>query len=86
MYAAIKYHHPHAKLLYSEYCRYAPQTRYFDYDHVKRQMYKVHRPHIESGHIKKVFFEELRNDDGSLDCDAGRGVQEYILRLLDKAE
>ena len=67
MYAAIKYHHPHAKLLYSEYCMYAPQTRYFDYDHVKKQMYKVHRPHIESGYIEKVLFEELRNDDGSLD-------------------
>jgi len=67
MYAAIKYRHPHAKLLYSEYCTYAPQTRYFDYDHVKKQMYKVHRPHIESGYIEKVSFEEIRNDDGSLD-------------------
>jgi hypothetical protein len=67
MYAAIKYHHPHAKLLYSEYCTYAPQTRYSDYDHVKKQMYKVHRPHIESGYIEKVSFEEVRNDDSSLD-------------------
>jgi hypothetical protein len=67
MYAAIKYHHPHAKLLYSEYCLYAPQTRYFDYDHVKKQMYKVHRPHIESGYIEKISFEEIRNDDGSKD-------------------
>ncbi len=68
MYAAIKYHHPHAKLLYSEYCIYAPQTRYFDYDHVKKQMYKVHRPHIESGYIEKISLEEIRNnDDGSKD-------------------
>src|SRR5437868_8884532 len=67
MYAALKYRHPHAKLLYSDYCTYAPQTRYFDYDHVKKQMYKVHLPHLRSGYISKVTFQEQRDKDGNKD-------------------
>jgi hypothetical protein len=67
MYAALKYRHPHAKLLYSDYCTYAPQTRYFDYDHVKKQMYKVHLLHLRSGYISKVTFQEQRDQDGNRD-------------------
>jgi hypothetical protein len=67
MYAALKYRHPHAKLLYSDYCTYAPQTRYFDYDHVKKQMYKVHLPHLRSGYIAKVTFQEQRDREGNQD-------------------
>jgi hypothetical protein len=67
MYAALKYRHPHAKLLYSDYCTYAPQTRYFDYDHVKKQMYKVHLPHLRSGYIAKISFQEQRDSNGNRD-------------------
>jgi hypothetical protein len=57
VFAALKHNRPRAKLTYSEYCTYAPQTRYFDFDRVKKQMYKVHLPHRKSGYIAAVEFE-----------------------------
>jgi hypothetical protein len=66
MYAALK-RKSVAKLLYSEFCFYAPQTRYEDWEHIKKQMYKLHKPHLESGYIEKISFEETWKDDGSRD-------------------
>ena len=40
-----------AQISYSEYCSYSAQQRYFDYEHLKKQMYKVHQPHKESGYL-----------------------------------
>jgi hypothetical protein len=57
LFAALKYGHPHAKLLYSEYCTFAAQQRYTDYDRVKKQMYKVHKPHLTSGYLARVRYE-----------------------------
>jgi hypothetical protein len=57
LFTALKYGHPHAKLLYSEYCTFAAQQRYTDYDRVKKQMYKVHKPHVTSGYLAKVRYE-----------------------------
>ena len=54
IFTALKYGHPHAKLLYSEYCTFSAQQRYADYDHVKKQMYKVHKPHVASGYLEAV--------------------------------
>ena len=51
LFAALKYQYPHAKLLYSEYCIFSAQQRYADYPHVKKQMYKVHKPHLASGYL-----------------------------------
>lgn len=56
-FAALKHGRPRAKLAYSEYCTYAPQARYFDFDHVKKQMYKIHALHKKSGYIANVEFE-----------------------------
>lgn len=56
-----------AKMLYSDFCLYAPLTRYDDWEHVRKQMYKVHKPHQESHYIEKVTFEQQRSDDGTLD-------------------
>lgn len=66
MYAALK-RKTVAKLLYSEFCFYAPQTRYEDWEHIKKQMYKLHKPHLESGYIEKISFEETWKEDGSRD-------------------
>jgi len=63
VYGAIASRRPRAKLLYSDYCKYAPQTRYHDFDHVKKQMYKLHAPHRASGYIVKV---DYRNTSDSL--------------------
>lgn len=57
VFAALKHSRPRAKLAYSEYCTYAPQSRYFDFDHVKKQMYKIHVLHKKYGYITNVEFE-----------------------------
>lgn len=66
MYAAVKYKRT-AKMLYSEFCTYAPQTRFFDWEQVRPQMYRLHKPHLESGYIESISFEKVRNDSGTLD-------------------
>ena len=67
VYAALKHKRPRAKYLYSEYCAYAPQTRYFDYEHVKKQMYKIHTPHRRSGYIEDVEFVATTDGVGEPD-------------------
>ena len=66
MYAALKNKRA-AKMLYSEFCTYAPQTRFFDWEQVRPQMYRLHKPHLESGYIENISFEKIRNEDGTLD-------------------
>jgi hypothetical protein len=67
IFAAIKFKHPHARISYSDYCNYSAQQRYYDYDHFKKQMYKVHRPHLQSGYLSAVRFEETSDDEGKPD-------------------
>jgi hypothetical protein len=67
MYASLKHKRPRAKYLYSEYCVYAPQTRYFDYEHVKKQMYKIHAPHRKSGYLEDVEFQAVTDSSGQPD-------------------
>lgn len=69
IYAALKHGRPRARLLYSEYCTYAPQVRYFDYEHVKKQMYKVHVPHRKSGYISAVELRETEDREGKPDWE-----------------
>lgn len=63
MYAALK-NRTSAKMLYSEFCMYAPQTRYSDWEHVKKQMYKLHRPHLAAQYIEKTQFEKIIGEGG----------------------
>jgi hypothetical protein len=67
MFSAIKYGRPHAKLLYSDYCTFSAQRRNYDYDHFKKQMYKVHRPHLQSGYLQKVTYEATLDADSKAD-------------------
>jgi hypothetical protein len=67
IFAAFKYHHSQAKLLYSDYCTFSAQQHYYDYEHFKKQMYKVHKPHLTSGYIEKVEYQETMDDNGQLD-------------------
>ena len=55
------------RIPYSEYCAYAAQHRYFDYDHVKKQMYKVHQPHKESGYLASASFDDSVDAEGRSD-------------------
>ena len=66
MFGALK-HKRTAKMLYSEFCTYAPQTRFFDWEQVRPQMYRLHKPHLESGYIETISFERLRNEDDTQD-------------------
>jgi len=88
IYSHIKNKLPCAKLRYSEFCQYAPLTRYFDYEQVKKQMYKIHKPHRESGYIESVDFEkttdENGNDDWFFSYKAGeRAKREYRIFNLE---
>ncbi len=67
IFAALKYNQPVARLAYSEYCMFSAQQRYFDYDHFKKQMYKIHRPHLASGYIAKAHYEQTADEEGQAD-------------------
>jgi hypothetical protein len=69
VYGAIASGRPRAKMLYSNYCEYAPQTRYPDFDHIKKQMYKLHLPHRKSGYIGKVDYQETTDSQGESDWE-----------------
>ena len=67
MFTAIKYGHPHARLLYSEYSMLSAQERYYDYNHFKKQMWKIHRPHRLSGYIADVTYQATFDQEGKAD-------------------
>ena len=67
IYAALLYKNERAKLRYSEYCLLSTATRYTDFDHVKKQMYKVHLPHLQSGYLGKVSYEATTDEAGDPD-------------------
>src|SRR5712691_7909194 len=67
MFAALKHRHPHATLRYADYCLLSTQQRYTFYDQVKKQMYKVHQPHVQSGYLTKVVYEATTDDAGRPD-------------------
>ncbi len=69
IYGAIAGNRPRAKMLYSDYCKYAPQTRYPDFLHLKKQMWKVHLPHRESGYITKVDYQQVTDATGGADWE-----------------
>ena len=67
MYATLKHDRGRAKLKYSEFCIYAPQTRYLKFDQVKKQMYKIHNEHRKSGYISGVNYQETVDGEGKPD-------------------
>jgi uncharacterized membrane protein len=67
IFAALKHGHEHARLSYGEFCTYSAQQRQPDYDHFKKQMYKVHRPHLKSGYISKIEYDAMTDADGNQD-------------------
>jgi hypothetical protein len=67
MYAALKNGLSKAKLGYAEFCLHAPQTRYVEFDRVKKQMHKIHATHRQSGYITRVEFEATTDRDGRPD-------------------
>jgi hypothetical protein len=67
VFAAIKRGNGRAKYYYSDFCKYAPLTRFFDWNQVRPQMHRIHKEHLASGYINKVDFEKTRDEQGHLD-------------------
>ena len=67
IFAALKFQREEAKMAYSEYCTYSAQQRYHDYNRFKKQMYKVHRPHLASGYLKSIRYRETTDQEGNPD-------------------
>ena len=69
MFAALRNDRPRARMLYSYYCTHAPQVRYNVYERVKKQMYKLHAPHKQSGYISAIEFRETADGAGQPDWE-----------------
>lgn len=69
VFAAIKHRLPHAKYPYSEFCICSTQTRYTEREKMRKQMYKVIKPHRDSGYIVSVSFEDTTDEGGVTDWD-----------------
>ena len=67
MFAALRHRRPHATLRYADYCLLSTQHRSPDPVHVQKQMYKVHRPHLQSGYITHVQYDAITDADGQPD-------------------
>ncbi len=83
VFAAIKHSNGRAKIAYSEYCLLSTAIRYFDFDHVKKQMYKVFKPHTSSGYIARIEYERTRDEQGREDwwmwLTPGPGAHKEVL-------
>ncbi len=67
MFAALKNRSRTVRLPYSEFCIYAPQTRYAEFWRMRQQMEKLHRPHRTSGYIAGIEYEPTTDHDGRPD-------------------
>ena len=67
IFAALKYGHPRAELAYSDYCAFSAQIRHTKYKPFRAQMDHVHKPHLASGYLAKVEYEETVDEGGQVD-------------------
>jgi hypothetical protein len=66
-FAAFKNGRLSARITYSDYCVYSAQQRQYDAERFRLQMYKLHKPHLESGYLKSVSFEAIQDGEGKPD-------------------
>lgn len=67
IFAALNRGNPRARYLYSDFCKYAPLTRYQDREDVRKQLHKIHAPHLKAGYIKKAELELMIDENGDAD-------------------
>lgn len=67
IFATLRNNRTHTRMLYSDYCAFSAQQRYFDYEHFRVQMYKIHKPHIDSGYLVGVTVEATVDLEGNQD-------------------
>jgi hypothetical protein len=89
IYSHVKNKLPCAIINYSEICTYAPLTRYYNYDQIKKQMYKIHKQHKESGYIESVEIVQIIDKQGVFDCEfryvAGKKAKEEF-RIFSRSQ
>jgi hypothetical protein len=83
IYAALKYGWPKVSMTYSEYCEATGQRRLTTGTEVSKQMYKLHKPHLDSGYLAKVEFEKTDGAQGEPDwtiwyAPGPRAKDEYV--------
>jgi len=81
IFAALKHARGIAKLSYNDYCTYSAQQRYYDQEHFRIQMYKVHKAHLESGYLKSVHYDPAVDGEGKPDW-----IMSYVPGPKAKAE
>jgi hypothetical protein len=67
MFAALTHRRPHATLRYSAYCLLSTQQRSPEYAQVKKQMYKIHAPHVQAGYLAQVRVTATTDAEGQPD-------------------
>jgi len=67
LFGALKHRRPTARLAYSEFCLHAPQARCTESGPMRKQMARVHAPHLESGYLADVAFEATTDREGRSD-------------------
>jgi hypothetical protein len=82
IFAALKHGHRRASMLYSDYCASAPLPRQITRAAILKQMYQIHRPHLNSGYIQKVDYERAQSQAGVIDLmiyytPGWRAIDEY---------
>ena len=83
IYSALKYGWPKVSMTYSEYCEATGQRRLMTGTEVSKQMYKLHKPHLDNGYLAKVAFEKTADGNGQPDWNiwyvpGPRAKDEYI--------
>ena len=67
IFAALNRGNPRARYLYSDFCKFAPLTRYQDREDVRKQLHKIHAPHLKAGYIKQAELELMIDENGDTD-------------------
>lgn len=67
IFAAFKNGRPEAKISYSDYCAFSAQKRHYEHEGFRVQMYKVHKPHLESGYLKTISVQPAVDGEGKRD-------------------
>jgi hypothetical protein len=67
IYAALKNGRALARLSYADYCAFSAQQRYLSHEQFRVQMYKVHKPHLDSGYLNGVRTEAASDGEGKPD-------------------
>jgi hypothetical protein len=86
IFAALHHKNDSCRMRYSEFCKLSTATRYYEFEKVKKQMYKIHRPHVDSGYIaKNISYQKSVDEEGKIDwwmiycpgINAGKQYEEF---------